>query len=136
MTSEKLPDWVPASGIQLRLSGIHFDAIRVRGVRGEAVLHHLVEATVGRPGPVVREIAGGRWTYFLIPPGSSKEYTWPPGATCFGPSARDQYIGIPAPHGSTYPLEWRGGPPVAGEFVDPELLHEVVTAQLCVSPDA
>ncbi|MHC3390456.1 hypothetical protein [Streptomyces lavendulocolor] len=134
MTSNRLPDWVPASGLQLRLAGVHFDAIRVRGVRGEAVVHHLADATDGRPGPVVREISGGRWTYFLIPPGSSKEYTWPPGAAFFGPCARDQYVGVPAPDGNTYPLSWRCGPPVAGEFVDPELLHEIVTAQLCPAP--
>ncbi|MET9802623.1 hypothetical protein [Streptomyces sp. NPDC006368] len=134
MTVEKLPDWVPASGVQLRLSGIHFDAIRVRGVRGEAVLHHLGDATGGRPGPVVREVAGGRWTYFLIPPGTSKEYTWPPGATCFGPCVRDLYVGIPAAHGNTYPLSWRCGAPVEGGFVDPDLLHEIVTAQLCTGP--
>ncbi|MEU9982313.1 hypothetical protein [Streptomyces sp. NPDC050856] len=135
MTNERLPDWVPANGLQLRLAGIHFDAIRVRGVRGEAVLHHLADATDGRPGPVVREVAGGRWTYFLIPPGSSKEHTWPPGARCFGPCARDQYVGIPAAHGNTYPLSWRCGPPVEGEFVDPGLLHAVVTAQLCRPPE-
>lgn len=135
MTSEKLPDWVPASGVQLRLAGIHFDAVRVHGVRGEAVLHHLVRATGGHPGPVVREMWRGRWTYFLIPPGSSKEHPWPPGAACFGPCARDQYVGVPAAYGNTYPLSWRAGPPAVGEFVDPELLFAVVTAQLCLSPE-
>lgn len=135
MTTENLPDWVPASGHQLRLTGVHFDAIRVRGVRGEAVLHHLGTLTDGAPGPVVREVAGGRWTYFLIPPGASHEFDWPPGVTCYGPSARDQYVGIPAPNGNTYPLHWRCDPPVKGEFVDPELLHAVITAQLCREPE-
>ncbi|WP_256103453.1 hypothetical protein [Streptomyces sp. ODS05-4] len=135
MNNEKLPDWVPASGHQLRLAGVHFDAVRVRGVRGEAVLHHLTEATDGSPGPIVREVARGRWTYFLIPPGSSREYDWPPGAAYFGPEARDQYVGIPAVWGNTYPLSWRGAPPVEGVFVDAELLHEIVTAQLCAPPD-
>ncbi|WP_326592318.1 hypothetical protein [Streptomyces brevispora] len=109
MTSEKLPEWVPASGLQLHLSGIHFDAIRLRGVRGEAVLHHLATLTDGDPGPVVREIAGARWTYFLLAPGASQDFDWPPGAKCFGPAARDQYVGIPAAHGNTYPLSWRAG---------------------------
>ncbi|MGW3654247.1 hypothetical protein ACWD6R_00335 [Streptomyces sp. NPDC005151] len=130
MTSKKLPEWVPPAGLQLHLTGVHFDAIRVRGVRGEAVLHHLAALTDGEPGPVVREVAGGRWTYFLIPPGVSKEYDWPPGATCLGPSARDLYVGIPAAHGNTYPLSWRCGAPEEGEFVDAELLHGVVVAQL------
>ncbi|MFD6419169.1 hypothetical protein [Streptomyces sp. NPDC060194] len=131
MTSEDLPDWVPARGHQLRLAGIHFDAIRVRGVRGEAVLHHLAALTEGRPGPVVREVHGGRWTYFLLAPGASAGHDWPPGATCFGPAARDLYVGIPAAHGETYPLSWRCGPPREGQFVDAALLHRVVLAQLC-----
>ncbi|WP_299535216.1 hypothetical protein [uncultured Streptomyces sp.] len=130
MTRKRIPEWVPVAGLQLRLSGIHFDAIRLRGVRGEAVFQHLVTLTDGEPGPVVREIAGGRWTYFLIPPGESADYAWPPGATCFGPSARDLYVGIPAPEGNTYPLTWRCGAPGVGEFVDAELLHGLVTAQL------
>lgn len=130
MTSKKLPEWVPASGLQLHLSGIHFDAIRLRGVRGEAVLHHLATLTDGDPGPVVREIAGARWTYFLLAPGASQDFDWPPGAKCFGPAARDQYVGIPAPHGNTYPLSWRYGAPDDGDFVDAELLHGLVTAQL------
>ncbi|MEV3857476.1 hypothetical protein AB0J38_24490 [Streptomyces sp. NPDC050095] len=130
MTSEDAPDWVPDRGIQLRMAGVHFDAIRVRGVRGEAVLHHLAALTEGDVGPVVRELSGGRWTYFLLAPGESKRYVWPPGAACFGPAPRDQYVGIPAPHGNTYPLSWRCGAPAAGDFVDAELLHGVLLAQL------
>ncbi|MDP5313904.1 hypothetical protein [Streptomyces poriferorum] len=93
MTQKKHPEWVPASGLQLHLTGIHFDAIRLRGVRGEAVLHHLATLTDGDPGPVVREVAGGRWTYFLLEPGASQDFDWPPGAKCFGPAARDQSWG-------------------------------------------
>ncbi|MEU1085232.1 hypothetical protein ACFYPN_11290 [Streptomyces sp. NPDC005576] len=130
MTSKRLPEWVPMAGHQLHLTGIHFDAIRLKGVRGEAVVHHLMTLTAGEPGPVVREVAGARWTYFLIPPGSSKEFDWPPGATCFGPAARDHWVGIPAAEGNTYPLSWRCGSPEEGEYVDPELLHGLVRAQL------
>jgi hypothetical protein len=46
----------------------------VCGVRGEAVLHHLVELTDGHPGPVVRETSGCRWTYFLLAPGEGAEH--------------------------------------------------------------
>ncbi|WP_156726752.1 hypothetical protein [Streptomyces apocyni] len=136
MTSKNTPNWVPTTGIQLRKTGVYFDAIRVRGVHGEAVLHHLVALTEGNPGPVVREISGGRWTYFLLAPGASRGHDWPPGAKCFGPTARDQYIGVPAARGNTYPLSWRCGAPVVGEFVDAALLHLVVMAQLCAGlPD-
>lgn len=135
MTTERTPDWVPASGLQLRLTGVHFDAIRVRGVRGEAVLHHLATLTEGDPGPVIREVSGGRWNYFLLAPGTSKDFDWPPGATCLGPAARDQYVGVPAPHGNTFPLSWRCGPPQEGVFVDGELLHGVLMAQLVGEPE-
>lgn len=57
------------------------------------------------------------------------------GGHLFRARGADQYVGIPAPHGNTYPLHWRCGPPVEGKFVDPELLHVVVTAQLCRDPE-
>ncbi|MGW4228663.1 hypothetical protein ACWEF9_05140 [Streptomyces sp. NPDC004980] len=94
------------------------------------MLHHLATLTDGDPGPVVREIAGARWTYFLLEPGASQDFDWPPGAKCFGSAARDQYVGIPAAHGNTYPLSWRCGPPQDGDFVDAELLYGLVMAQL------
>ncbi|MEU7058871.1 hypothetical protein [Streptomyces sp. NPDC046197] len=131
MKQKLTPNWVPRAGLQLRLAGVHFDAIRVCGVRGEAVLHHLSALTGGRPGPVVREVNGGRWTYFLLAPGESAEHDWPPGARRFGRSSRAEYIGVPAPEGNTYPLSWRAGPPEVGEFVDADLLHGVLRAQLC-----
>ncbi|MGW1296242.1 hypothetical protein [Streptomyces sp. NPDC002533] len=136
MTSKKHPDWVPAAGHQLHLTGIHFDAIRLRGIRGEAVLQHLATLTEGEPGPVVREMSGARWTYFLIPPGASEGYDWPPGAKCFGPATRDEWVGIPAAEGNTYPLSWRCGAPEEDEFVDPELLHGLVMAQLAPAAPA
>ncbi len=135
MTNEHTPNWVPKSGLQLRLAGVHFDAIRVCGVRGEAVLHHLTGLTDGRPGPVVREMSGCRWTYFLLAPGESAEHDWPPGARRFARSGQDEYIGVPAPEGNTYPLGWGAGAPEAGEFVDAELLHGVLMAQLCRMPE-
>ncbi|WP_189279173.1 hypothetical protein [Streptomyces atratus] len=85
-------------------------------------LHHLDTFTEGEPGPVVREIAGGPWMCFLIPPGSSKEYDWPPGARCFGPAARWPVRGHPRPRRQHVPLSWRYGAPRKGEFVDMELL--------------
>ncbi|MFY0509876.1 hypothetical protein ACOMD4_05645 [Streptomyces anulatus] len=39
-------------------------------------------------------------------------------------------MGIPAPDGNTYPLSWRCGAPEEDEFVDAELLHGLVLAQL------
>lgn len=107
-------------------------------MRGEAVLHHLSALTDGRPGPVVREVSGCRWTYFLLAPGESEEQDWPPGVRRFARSTRDEYVGVPAPEGNTYPLTWRAGAPEVGEFVDAELLHGVLTAQLahqCGTPE-
>ncbi|MEU6072102.1 hypothetical protein ABZ864_48725 [Streptomyces sp. NPDC047082] len=138
MTGKLHPNWVPRTGLQLRLAGIHFDAIRVCGIRGEAVLHHLSSLPEGHPGPVVRELSGCRWTCFLLAPGESEELDWPPGVRRFTRSTRDEYIGVPTPEGNTYPLSWRAGPPEVGEFVDAELLHGVLTAQLvrpCAAPE-
>ncbi|PCG84857.1 hypothetical protein CIB93_16840 [Streptomyces sp. WZ.A104] len=50
-----------------------------------------------------------------------------------GPGGRDEWVGIPAPDGNTYPLSWRCGAPEEEEeeeFVDPELPHGLVSAQL------
>jgi hypothetical protein len=139
MTSKLPPNWVPKSGLQLRLAGVQFDAVRVCGVRGEAVVHHLLTLTDGRPGPVVREVGGGRWTYFLLAPGESEEYEWPAGARRFARSAAQaEYVGVPAAEGNTYPLSWRCGAPEVGEFVDAELLNGVLMAQFahgCQSPE-
>jgi hypothetical protein len=131
MTSKLHPNWVPKSGLQLRLAGVHFDAIRVCGIRGEAAVHHLATLTDGHPGPVIREANGRRWTYFLLAPGEGAEHEWPPGARRFGRSTRAEYIGVPAPEGNTYPLSWRCDVPEVGEFVDAELLHGVLLAQFC-----
>ncbi|MFG2768635.1 hypothetical protein [Streptomyces rubiginosohelvolus] len=30
------------------------------------------------------------------PAGASEGYDWPPGAKCFGPATRDEWVGIPA----------------------------------------
>ncbi|MHC3469265.1 hypothetical protein ACYF6T_11160 [Streptomyces sp. 7R007] len=134
MTPKLTPNWVPRTGLQLRLAGVHFDAVRMCGIRAEAVVHHLLDLTDGHPGPVIREANGCRWTYFLLAPGESAEHDWPPGVRRFtrsSPPARHEYVGVPAPDGDTYPLAWRCGAPGPGEFVDAELLHGVVTAQLC-----
>ncbi|WP_328872098.1 hypothetical protein OHT76_19370 [Streptomyces sp. NBC_00287] len=135
MTNRLHANWIPKSGIQLRLAGVHFDAIRVCGIRGEAVVHHLSQLAEGPVGPVIREGNGCRWTYFLLAPGESVEHEWPPGARKYTRSSRDEYVGVPAPEGNTFPLSWRCGAPEAGEFVDAELLHGVLTAQLCQTVD-
>jgi hypothetical protein len=89
------------------------------------------QETDGRPGPVVREVGGGRWTYFLLAPGESAEHEWPPGARRFARSAAQaEYVGVPAAEGNTYPLSWRCGAPEVGEFVDAELLPGLLMAQL------
>jgi hypothetical protein len=71
----------------------------------------------------------------VLPPVSRRErgVRLAPGVRRLGrsaPAGRDEYVGIPAPDGNTYPLSWRCGAPEVGEFVDAELLHGVLTAQL------
>ncbi|TRO61645.1 hypothetical protein OG718_30135 [Streptomyces sp. NBC_00258] len=119
------PEWVPLAGHQLRLSGIHFDTIRVQGVRGEQVAADLVEAADGDAGPVVCEAVGFRWMYFLLAPGAARAHTWPLGVQRFGGagSRTVTYIGIPALDGNTWPLQWYSEPTPTTPYVDPDRLH-------------
>lgn len=120
-----LPDWIPASGHQLRLTGVHFDAVRIEGVRGEQVATRLIEAADGDAGPVVCEAAGFRWMYFLLAPGEVRRHNWPLGVQQFGGrGARTvTYIGIPALYGNTWPLRWYSEPSVTAPFVEAGLVH-------------
>ena len=123
-----LPDWVPASGHQLRLTGVHFDAVRIEGVRGEQVATRLIEAADGDAGPVVCEAAGFRWMYFLLAPGEVRRHNWPLGVQQFGGrgACTVTYIGIPALYGNTWPLRWYSEPTVTASFVEAGRLGAVL----------
>ena len=123
-----LPDWIPASGHQLRLTGVHFDAVRIEGVRGEQVATRLIESADGDAGPVVCEAAGFRWMYFLLAPGEVRRHNWPLGVQQFGGrGARTvTYIGIPALYGNTWPLRWYSEPTVTAPFVEAGRLGAVL----------
>lgn len=122
-----LPDWIPASGHQLRLTGVHFDALRIEGVRGERVATRLIEAT-GDAGPIVCEAAGFRWMYFLLAPGEVRRHNWPLGVQQFGGrGARTvTYIGVPALDGNTWPLRWYSEPTPSAPYVNAERLQTVL----------
>jgi hypothetical protein len=122
------PEWVPLSGHQLRVSGVHFDAVRIQGVRGEQAVARLIAAADGEAGPVICEATGFRWMYFLLPPGTAREYAWPLDAQRFGHAGGRTvaFIGIPALSGNTWPLRWYSEPTPAVPFVDPELFQEVL----------
>lgn len=127
-------EWVPASGHQLRLAGVHFDAVRIEGVRGEVAASQLIEATDGDAGPVVCEVTGWRWMYFLLAPGEVRRHTWPLGVQRFG-TREDRsvtYIGIPALDGNTWPLRWYSEPTPTAPFVDAGLLVRVVRDAVAV----
>ncbi len=125
-----LPDWIPASGHQLRLTGVHFDAVRIEGVRGEQVATRLIEAADGDAGPVVCEAAGFRWMYFLLAPGEVRRHNWPLGVQQFGGRGTRTvtYIGIPALYGNTWPLRWYSEPTATAPYVDQKLLLTAVGA--------
>jgi hypothetical protein len=118
------PDWVPAAGHQLRVTGVHFDAVRIEGVRGELVAARLIEAAGGDAGPVVCEASGFRWMYFLLAPGEVRKYDWPLGVQRFGGKGMRSvtYIGIPALDGNTWPLRWYSEPTPDTPYVDPGAL--------------
>lgn len=122
------PDWIPASGHQLRVAGVHFDAVRIEGVRGELVAARLIEAADGDAGPIVCEASGFRWMYFLLAPGEVRKHNWPLGVQRFGErGARTlTYIGIPALDGNTWPLRWYSEPTPTAWYVAPGLLLSAV----------
>ncbi|MEV5314497.1 hypothetical protein [Streptomyces sp. NPDC052610] len=122
------PDWVPASGHQLRVTGVHFDAVRIEGVRGERVAERLVEVTDGDAGPIVCEASGFRWMYFLLAPGEVRRHSWPLGVQQFGGRGvrTVTYIGIPALEGNTWPLQWYSEPTAGCPYVDARGLLDTV----------
>ncbi|WP_234388149.1 MULTISPECIES: hypothetical protein [Streptomyces] len=108
------------------MAGVHFDAVRVEGVRGELAAERLIEAADGDAGPVVCEASGPRWVYFLLAPGVVRGRDWPLGVQQLG--GRDPhtvtvtYIGIPALEGNTWPLRWYSEPTPTAPYVDPDAL--------------
>jgi hypothetical protein len=108
---------------------VHFDAVRVDGIRGELVADWLIEATDEDAGPVVTEVCGGRWLYFLLPPGTLRTYEWPLGVQLLGGTGTGTvtYIGIPALGGNTWPLRWYSAPTTTAPYVDAEALRRALT---------
>ncbi|MBD3934117.1 hypothetical protein IF129_21470 [Streptomyces chumphonensis] len=125
--------WVPLLGVQLRLAGVYFDAVRVRGPQGRHIALRFAELTGGDPGPVILERDGERAVYFLIAPGSEARRRWPAGAELLtsGGTSRDprsSYVGVPALAGGTWPLSWHTPPSPDGRMVHTALLHAVLWA--------
>lgn len=120
-----MPSWIPATGHALRHAGIHFDAVRIIGILGEQVAYEVMQFTDFQAGPIVRSRIGERSMYFLLPPGSARAYRWPVGAEALVREGAN-FVGVPAVHGLTYPLDWRSLPTPQVPFVDAELLFELL----------
>ncbi|MFI6966878.1 hypothetical protein [Streptomyces sp. NPDC050255] len=120
-----MPSWIPATGHALRHAGIHFDAVRIIGVLGEQVAYEVMQFTDFRAGPIIRSRIGDRSMYFLLPPGSARAHRWPVGAEALVREGA-AFVGVPAVHGLTYPLDWRSLPSAQVPFVDAELLFELL----------
>jgi hypothetical protein len=91
----------------------------------------LTAACVGEPGPIVRELVGRGWLYFILPPGTLREFGWPGFAERFRAATpgRVAFVGIPALSGETWPLAWRSLPTAERPFVEPCALHAAVVAE-------
>ena len=100
-----LPTWIPATGHALRHAGVHFDAVRIRGVHGERIASELMVCTDFDAGPIVQEATGVR-------------------ALTRGDRSL-AYVGVPALTGVTWPLGWRSVPSRGVPYVMGELLWEV-----------
>jgi hypothetical protein len=122
------PDWIPASGHQLRVTGVYFDAVRIEGVRGERVAGRLIDTTDGDAGPIVCEATGYRWMYFLLAPGEVRRHAWPLGVQQFGGKSTLTltYIGIPALDGNTWPLRRHSEPTATTLYVESGQLLELI----------
>lgn len=120
-----MPSWIPATGHALRHAGIHFDAVRIIGILGEQVAYEIMQFTDFQAGPVIRSRIGERSMYFLLPPGGASGHRWPAGAEALT-RERAAFVGVPALHGLTYPLDWRSLPTAQVPFVDAELLFELL----------
>ncbi|MEG3628550.1 hypothetical protein [Streptomyces poriticola] len=119
------PGWIPTAGHQLHVVGVHFDAVRIDGVRGEVVTEWLVDASGDDAGPIVGEASGRRWwVYFLLPPGTVRRYEWPLGVQRLGGRGERAvtYLGVPALHGNTWPLRWYSVPTATAPHVAPGAL--------------
>lgn len=127
VAGEWVPDWVPDAGFQLRLAGVHFDAVRIQGQLGEEMAKRLCRLTDYRPGPIVYELNGFRWMYFLLPPGSARECAWPSYVQRYTSRTRPAlaFVGVPALSGTTWPLAWRSLPTRVTPYVCPDLLERV-----------
>ncbi|MDT9690505.1 hypothetical protein Q5762_19600 [Streptomyces sp. P9(2023)] len=125
---DRVPSWVPATGHALRHAGVHFDAVRIGGFLGEDVAYRLMEFTDFCAGPIVREATGERNLYFLLPPQTAVAHAWPAPARALSRNGRSEaFVGIPALDGATWPLDWRSLPTTEDPFVEPGLLHVMVT---------
>ncbi|MEU3874184.1 MULTISPECIES: hypothetical protein [Streptomyces] len=123
------PDWVPVRGHHLWRCGVHFDVVRMPGPYGRAVAARLRELVApGDAGAVVYEEKGGGWTYFLLPPNSADDYTWPADVERLSGPRTIAYVGVPAlpGAGNTWPLSWCSPPTRVAPFVEPEVLLDVL----------
>ncbi|MEV4432168.1 hypothetical protein [Streptomyces sp. NPDC049585] len=123
------PDWVPLRGHHLWRCGVHFDVVRVPGAYGQAIAARLRELVgPGDAGAIVYEEKGGGWTYFLLPPGSAEDYSWPANVERLSGPRTIAYIGVPAlpGTGNTWPLSWCSPPTRVAPFVEPEVLLDVL----------
>ncbi|MFI5617510.1 hypothetical protein [Streptomyces sp. NPDC051567] len=121
-----LPAWVPKTGIELREAGMDFDAVRMPDRAGEDAMNILRRLTAYVPGPVLSEY-GGRWFYFLVPPRTARNLTWPKWVTLCAPGEGETtYVGVPGLSGATGSLQWLTLPTAERPYVCAYLLERVV----------
>jgi hypothetical protein len=122
------PEWVPEYGHALRLAGVHFDAVRIHGHRGEEAMSALMNRQGWAAGPIIH-IATTNEVTFVLPLGSASAFRWPRDVRFqVLTSSEDEasFVGIPAMNGATWPLLWRSLPTARAPFVNAAALWEVV----------
>ncbi|MDT0310034.1 hypothetical protein RM780_24210 [Streptomyces sp. DSM 44917] len=98
------------------------------GESGHEVATELAARCDGEPGPVIGELLGERWLYFVLPPGTVASYGWPSLAQVYAAPPVDTvtWMGVPALSGDTWPLFWFARPTLERPFVEARMLHQIV----------
>lgn len=130
-----LPTWRPVwahprypQSVQV---GVHFDVVRIAGLRGRDVADALRRVAGGTPGAIVRELYDREWVHILVPAGTVAGYRWPPGIQALGPDAvHERDIEVPPLDRDSGLLVWHSGPIESAPLVNTLLCHTVLIYEL------
>ncbi|EDX21282.1 hypothetical protein SSAG_01073 [Streptomyces sp. Mg1] len=111
------PDWVPAGGHIPLHTGIYFDVVTIRSELGKQIADRLIQLFDCHPGEIYQRASGSGAVYFVTPPSSVDQFTWPRGALHCG-AEKSELVEVPALDSAPDPWSWLSLPTRRREFVD------------------